>query len=151
MLIRPVTVAELLTPAGRALFVRHHAEIVAEHGPEYPLQIDEQTLRVTEALGMWLGLGLFTDGGELVGYAVGTVASHPLSAARTVVVSRALYVAVEHRKFGNGRNLIDAFEAASGLRDAHVHWVAHAGTTFERILERRGARKVETVYLAKPR
>lgn len=155
MLIRPTTIEELLTPAGYALFKRHHAEIgLAVFGTEdsAPLDLDERAWRVAAAMGHLLLLGAFTDAGELVGYAIGTVTNHPLARTRNVVCSRALFLAPEHRKKGNGRALIDAFElAAASLYDAVVHWYAHAGSHFDRLLDKSGLRKLEHVYVSKPR
>lgn len=155
MLIRPATIDELLSPAGRALFKRHHAEIgLAVFGTDEsaPLDLDERSWRVAAAMGHLLMLGAFTDAGELVGYAVGTVTNHPLACTRNIVCSRALFLAPEHRKRGNGRALIDAFElSAASLHDAVVHWYAHVGTDFDRLLDKRGLHKLETVYVSKPR
>ena len=155
MFIRPATIDELLSPAGHALFKRHHAEIgLAVFGTDEsaPLDLDTRSWRVADALGQLLMLGVFTDADELVGYAVGCVTNHPMVRTRNVVCSRALFLAPEHRKRGLGSKLIDAFElSAASLYDAVVHWYAHAGSDFDRLLDKSGLRKLETVYVSKPR
>ncbi len=152
VLIRPITIAELLAQ-GQDLFDAHHAEVeldLSDRSLNLPLDIDEGIFLAMERAGILITLGLFSplpvEG--LVGYAVGTVTMHHFTMQR-VTQALALFVASGFRKHGNGRALMNAFEAASAERDAIVHWHAKKGSTFEAILQSRGARELETVFVAK--
>jgi GNAT superfamily N-acetyltransferase len=146
--IRPVTVAELHAHGPR-LFAMHHTEVGLDVLPgtsNPPLGIDYLTFAALEAHGLLIALGLFV-GDELVGYAVGPVSRHHLTDAR-VAAACGLFVAPEHRRRGNGLRLMDAFEQAAREQDAAVHWHAKKGSAFERLLLARGARELETVFVA---
>lgn len=147
--IRPVTVAEL-RERGPALFAAHHAEVGLDVLPgtsNPPLDVDYLMFGALEANDLLLSLGLFA-GDELVGYAVGMVTRHHLADA-TVAAACGLFVHVEHRRLGNGMRLMDAFEAEAHKRGAVVHWHAKKGSGFARLLIARGARELETVFVAR--
>lgn len=153
MQIRPVTCDELLAH-GSALFVEHHAEVgldLLADDLHAPLDIDAPGFLALEQAGAVLAFGLFTNAGELVGYAVGVLMKHQFT-AQAVCSACGLFVRREHRRGGHGAKLMNALEEeAARYEGARVHWHAKQGSTFETVLRRRGARELETIFVSRER
>ncbi len=147
---RPITIEELLQ-RGRAVFAEHHREvgIAPYHDPLHRcvLDVNEGGLLALERVGCLLTVAAF-DGEDLVGYAIATVAPHTFT--NLVLVSGlTFYVHPKHRQGGAGRMLLEVLTKAAYARGEAVHWHAKAGSVFEHLLRRTGARELERVYVLK--
>lgn len=110
------------------------------------VKLNRTLYRAVAAMGNLIFAGAF-DRGEPVGYCSAFLTPHPHYDC-TVAQHDALFLLPPYRKGRTGLQLVSAVEReAARLGAAYVAWHAKPGSSFERILARRG-RAEDVVYLS---
>jgi predicted GNAT superfamily acetyltransferase len=131
---------------GQELFAEHWEE-VALNKSVMALSPDEGQYRNLEASGMLIALGAFEDDGELIGYSVGYVVTHPHYSRLRIYQNDILFVTKAKRRSKLGLQLIRETERMAASKGARmVLWHAKQGTALEHVLPRLGYGVQDIIY-----
>lgn len=141
--IRPISIREVL---GRSDLLDEHYQELATDKALMRLDPRHDIYCSTEDADGLFVLGAF-EGPNLVGYSVNFVHPHLHYQSLTVAENDVLFLALEHRNAGAGRQIIAATEAEAKARGARlVMWHAKPGTALERLLSVDGYRVQDVVF-----
>lgn len=138
---REIQLAELLAKEG-GLFERARA---ATNGP--PVKLNVPLFEALEVAGILHVLGMFSPEEQLVGYAVFTVGEHPMHGDRNCCVCMSVFVDEGHRQLSGSMELLKRVEQRGKEVGADLMlWTVRSGSPLEKVLPRRGAVPVDTVF-----
>lgn len=117
----------------------------AETGFDFPLAIDWARYCTLQDAGVAFAVAAL-DGEQIVGYSTAFLTRQIFNPSVVACMSDALFVAPEYRKCSAAFKLIKATERIGEARGAHrMMWCTRAGTSFAKVLARRGYAEADVV------